>query len=434
MPTSRVWTVLLGGLAAASMSFGQLTISTHSGLIQFTSGSVLLDDKEVHKTTTNSLEMKNGSVLRTEKDGNAEVLLTPGVFLRIAPDSSVRMDANSLSDTRVALLSGSAMVECDELLKGNSVAFTIADKRIEFRKNGLFRLEANPPAIAAVKGEAYVAGDVNMTVKKGKLLQLDSAVPQLSKLHLNKKNDELYQFSDARSADSAYATGVTASSLFSSGYSCNGGMSSGWYYMRPVGMYSYLPCSGAFTSPFGYSFLGLNNGYLWSGPNYYAPPIGMFGFVPGGGLGRGYVGGGGGGVVAGRGGKTPTPPVTAGAKPPVPIKVPVFAGPAAHGAAPTITYTPGQTAAQAGGRSIPAMRGGAAGNSRQAIGAMAGPSMGRAARSGVSHAGAPTYSGAGRSAGAAPMSSPRSGGFSTGAAAGRSAGPAGGASAGGRGK
>jgi hypothetical protein len=416
------------------LSFGQLTISTHSGLIQFTSGSVFLDNQEVHKTTTNSLEMKDGSTLRTENDGNAEVLLTPGVFLRIAPSSSVRMDSNSLSDTRVALLSGSAMVECDELLKGNSVAFTIADKRIEFRKNGLFRLEANPPAIAAIKGEAYVAGDVNMTVKKGKLLQLDSAVPQLSKLHLNKKTDELYQFSDARSADSAYATGVTASSLFSSGYSCTGGLSSGWYYMRPVGMYSYLPCSGAFTSPFGYSFLGLNNGYLWTGPNYYAPPIGLFGFVPGG-LGRGYVGGGG-GVVAGGGGKVPTGPANAGGKPPTPVKVPVFAGPAAHGPAPTITYTPGQAAPHAGGRSIPAMRGGA-GNARPAIGAMAGPSMGRAARSGVSginRAGGPTYSGAGRSAGAAPMSSRPSGGFSTGAPAGRSAGGAGGASAGGRGK
>lgn len=426
---SRVWTVLLGGLTAASMSFGQLTISTHSGLIQFTSGSVLLDDKEVHKTTTNSLEMKNGSVLRTENDGNAEVLLTPGVFLRIAPSSSVRMDSNSLSDTRVALLSGSAMVECDELLQGNSVAFTIGDKRIEFRKNGLFRLEADPPAIAAIKGEAYVAGNINMTVKKGKLLQLDSAVPQLSKLHLNKKTDELYQFSDARSADSAYATGVTASSLFSSGYSCTGGLSSGWYYMRPVGMYSYLPCSGAFTSPFGYSFLGLNNGYLWTGPNYYAPPIGLFGFVPGGGLARGYVGGGGGAVAGGV--KAPTAPATAGAKPAAPIKVPVFAGPAARGAAPTITYTPGQAAANAGGRSVPAMRGGAAGSARPAIGAMAGPSMGRAARSSVTGAtrgGGPAYSGS------APMSSPRSGGFSTGAAAGRSASPAGGASAGGRGR
>ena len=160
-------------------------------------------------------------------------------------------------------------------------------------------------------------------------------------------------------------------------------------------MYSYLPCSGAFTSPFGYSFLGLNNGYLWSGPNYYAPPIGMFGYVPGVGLGRGYVEEAAAVLCAGRGGKTPTPPVTAGAKPPAPIKVPVFAGPAAHGAAPSITYTPGQAAAHAGGRSIPAMRGGAAGNSRQAIGAMAGPSMGRAARSGVSRAGAANLLGCG---------------------------------------
>ena len=135
------------------------------------------------------------------------------------------MDSNSLTDTRVSLLSGSAMVECDELVDGNAVAFTLGSNTVEFRKNGLFRLEANPPAMATIKGEAFVSGNVNMTVKHGKLLQLDSSVPQLSKLHLNKK-DDLYQFSEARSADSAYATGVTPNSLFSSGYSCGG---SSWY-------------------------------------------------------------------------------------------------------------------------------------------------------------------------------------------------------------
>jgi hypothetical protein len=392
------------------MCFGQLTISTHSGVIQFTSGAVFLDDNEVHKTTTNSLEMKRGSVLRTGDGGNAEVLLTPGVFLRLAPDTSVRMDANSLADTRVALLSGSAMVECDELLEGNSVSFTIADKKIEFRKNGLFRLEANPPAIAAIKGEAFVAGDVNMTVKKGKLLQLDSAVPQVSKLHLNKK-DELYEFSDARSADSAYATGVTASSLFSSGYTC-GGLSS-WYYMSPVGMYSYLPCSGSFASPFGYYFLGLNNGYLWNGPYYYAPPVGLFAFVPG--AGAGFVGGGG-GVQ-----KTPNVPTTPGVKPgtasakPGAIRVPVFTGPAFRGAAPTLMYTPGQSAqTRTGSGSV--MRGGSgAATSRPAINSVAGPSLGGGARasvSGVSRGGGQGgYSGSSRSEGGARMSSPAVSGY-----------------------
>lgn len=407
MPKSRVWTVLFGGLAAASMSFGQLTISTHSGLIQFTSGSVFLDDNEVHKTTTNSLEVKRGSVLRTGDGGNAEVLLTPGVFLRLAPDTSIRMDANSLSNTQVALLSGSAMVECDELLEGNSVSFTIADKKIEFRKNGLFRLEANPPAIAAIKGEAFVAGDVNMTVKKGKLLQLDSAVPQVSKLHLNKK-DELYEFSDARSADSAYATGVTASSLFSSGYTC-GGLSS-WYYMNPVGMYSYLPCSGAFANPFGYYFLGLNNGYLWNGPYYYAPPVGLFAYVPG--AGSGFVGGGGGGQ------KTPSVPTTPGVKPgtkPGAIQVPVFTGPAFRGAAPTLMYTPGQSA-QAGIGSGSVMRGGSRSTTaRPAISSVAGPSLGGGARasvSGVSRGGNQGgFSGSSRSDSGARISSPAVSGF-----------------------
>jgi len=433
MSTFRLWTVLLGGLAAACTSFGQLTISTHSGLIQFTSGPVFLDDNEIHKTTTNSLEVKRESLLRTGSGGNAEVLLTPGVFLRLGPDSSIRMDANSLSDTRVALLSGSAMVECDELLQGNSVAFTIADKKIEFRKNGLFRLEANPPAIATIKGEAFVAGNINMAVKKGKLLQLDSAVPQLSKVHLNKK-DDLYQFSDARSADSAYATGVTASSLLSSGYSCGG--RSSWYYMSPVGMYSYLPCNGMFSSPFGYYFLGLNNGYLWNGPYYYAPPVGMFAYVPG--AGRGFVGGGGGVAVGGQ--KVPTVPATPGVKPGVAantfIKVPVFAGPAARGATPSITYTPGQAAAQAGGRGTPAMRSAGAAGARPAIGAVAGPSAGRAVRSSVSApnrgGGGGGYSGgAARSAGGgARMSSP-AGGYPS--SAGRSMGSAG-AGAGARGK
>ena len=47
--------------------------------------------------------------------------------------------------------------------------------------------------------------------------------------------------------------------------------------MSSVGMYSYLPCSGAFASPFGYYFLGMNNGYMWRRAGVcYAPPIGVF--------------------------------------------------------------------------------------------------------------------------------------------------------------
>jgi hypothetical protein len=273
---NRVITLMMGGLATAALSLGQMAISTHSGLVQLTVGSVFLNDKPLHKTVTSMVSMKPGEVLHTGKDGNAEILLTPGVFLRLGNDSSVRLDTNSLSDTKVAILSGSSIVECDELLSDNAVSFTVGDHVVQLRKRGLFRLEADPPAVAAIKGEALVTGgDLNEKVKKGKILQLADANPKPQKFHQD-KNDALVAFSKARSEDSVYATGVTSSSLFSAGYT--GCTASGWYLMRGVGMYSYLPCNGMFSNPYGFYMLGLNNGYLWDGPSYYIPPYAVYGY------------------------------------------------------------------------------------------------------------------------------------------------------------
>src|SRR2546429_3861810 len=45
-------------------------------------------------------DVKENWQLRTE-EGRAEVLLTPGVFLRVSENSAIRMIANRLIDTRV---------------------------------------------------------------------------------------------------------------------------------------------------------------------------------------------------------------------------------------------------------------------------------------------------------------------------------------------
>jgi hypothetical protein len=304
MSPLRVAGGLAVGILCASLSFAQVAISTHSGLLQFTLGSVFLADQPIHKTATNLVEVKPGQVLRTGSDGKAEILLTPGVFLRLDNDSSIRMDSNQLSNTRLTLLSGNAMVECDELLEGNAVAFTVGKYPVELRKKGLYRLDAEPPGVATLKGEAFVAGNLNATVNKGKFLAFDAAVPQPEKFKVN-KNDDLYAFSKARSEDSVYATGVSSSSLYTAGYTgCTG---SAWYLMSGVGMYSYLPCQGMFSNPFGYAFLGLNYGYLWDGPGYYMAPYGYYGGYYGAGYygapGGGYVAGGGGGAAPGHTGR-----------------------------------------------------------------------------------------------------------------------------------
>ena len=277
------FTVLgFAALVAVPNLFAQYTISLHSGAVQYSSGTVMIDDHPFQKTVTNAPQVKKGERLTTGVDGIAEVLLTPGVFVRMVENSSLRMDEVLLTDTRVSVLQGSMMVECAQMEKDNAVVFTLAGQTIEIRKPGLFRISADPPSVSVIHGEVFVSGGLNATVGSGKELALNSAVPALKKYSVVK--DDLYQFSETRSADSAYASNVASNSLFSSGSTCLG---STWFWMSAVGMYSYIPC-GSYMSPFGYPFFGMNYGYLYDGyPYYYAPPYlvlggGGFGYGPNG--------------------------------------------------------------------------------------------------------------------------------------------------------
>src|ERR1700731_2611898 len=95
---------------SGTTAFAQSVISAHSGLIHYVEGRVLLDGKPVEVSLTAFPEVKQGMELRSE-DGRAEVLLNPGVFLRLAENSSIRMVSNKLDDSRVEFLSGSAVIE-----------------------------------------------------------------------------------------------------------------------------------------------------------------------------------------------------------------------------------------------------------------------------------------------------------------------------------
>lgn len=325
-------------LLASSLLPAQSAISLHSGLLQYTAGSVLIENKQVLKTTTNLVSVKKGETLTTGTDGAAELLLTPGVFLRMVDSSAIRMDSVALTDTRVSILRGSVMVECDEISKDNNVAFLVGGHEIELRKKGVLRIDSDPAKVSVIQGEAFVADSTSMTVSSGKAVVLAAPVPQPVKYALNKKTDELYLFSQTRSADSAYATNVVSKSMYNTGTSC---FANSWYFMQPVGMYAYLPC-GQFTSAFGFSYFGVNNGFMYAGNPYYYPPPGLiangfygFGNGYGNGYGYGYANGNGvsnyssGGGAPGKHVKPGTvTPTTSGKTPAVnaQLKVPAYTG------------------------------------------------------------------------------------------------------------
>src|SRR5277367_1124109 len=113
---SLVSLTALFGFGASAQS----VISTHSGIVHVSEGAVFANDQLVNQKYGTFPDLKEKSVLRTEA-GRAEILLTPGVFLRVGENTSVKMLDNRLSDTRVELIKGSAVVECDDPMKENAV-------------------------------------------------------------------------------------------------------------------------------------------------------------------------------------------------------------------------------------------------------------------------------------------------------------------------
>src|SRR5579859_7229058 len=101
--------VVLAMTLSCLHAWGQFVISAKSGLINYIEGLVLLSGEPVVRKPGVRVTMKEGAELRTE-DGRAEVLLNPGVFLRIGEKSTVRMVSGDLADTRIEFVSGAAII------------------------------------------------------------------------------------------------------------------------------------------------------------------------------------------------------------------------------------------------------------------------------------------------------------------------------------
>jgi len=236
---------------SGTTAFAQSVISAHSGLIHYVEGRVLLDGKPVEVKITAFPEVKENMELRTE-DGRAEVLLNPGVFLRLAENSSVRMVANKLSDTQVEFLSGSALIESSRELaqKENFVTILYKSSAAHLRKSGIYRFDSEPAQFKVYSGEAEVQTDSNvLIVRSGKLVSFDGMVA-VEKFN-PKDGDELSRWSQRRAEYVSIANVSAAKYVSNSG---TGWHNSGWFFNPYFGMFTYIPMNGMFNSPYGYSY------------------------------------------------------------------------------------------------------------------------------------------------------------------------------------
>jgi hypothetical protein len=238
------------------------------GTLNYVEGQVLMNGESQSPKSAGSSLLAAGQVLDT-RNGNAELLLVPGVYLRVGHNSEVKMISPDLADTKVRLTNGSAMVEVDELFKENNLDVLVDAATTKIEKNGLYAFNADQPSVSVLDGKALVSeADQHITLKKGHEVLLANERPlKAQKFDKNVvENDPLYRWSMLRGEYSSEANVETANNLLMYG----GWYGPGWYWDPFWSFWSFLPGNGILWSPFGWGFY--SPPYVGWAP-YYGYPL-----------------------------------------------------------------------------------------------------------------------------------------------------------------
>jgi len=276
---SALWTVTLVTMLTLPAD-GQLVISTRSGVVHFFEGAVYLDDQPLESHPGKFSSVPKGGELHTA-EGRAEVLLTPGVFVRVGERSTIRLVDNELSHTRVELLAGSAVVDSDAPNSGTPVTLIYRKWSVRFLDQGIYRIDSDPPRLWVLEGKAEVSADNRdgtIPVERGMDVPLAQVLtPQRS---IAPPSDALSSWAEGRrqsiTADNTIAANIQDPGSIDPATS---GLDS-FTYFPVLGLPPIGPDLSSSYSSLGLYQPGFNSIYL---PGYTFLPVlvlGMYGFPP----------------------------------------------------------------------------------------------------------------------------------------------------------
>jgi len=264
------------------------------GVVNYVEGQAALEGRPLSAQNVGEAAMRPGEVLTTGQ-GRVEVLLTPGVFLRMDDNSAVKMISPTLTMTQVELEQGRVSVEVDEIHKENDLEVVVNGATTQLVKTGFYEFNTTPGQALVFNGMAAVE------VNEGKYTEVKShrtfdlqvagnaallAKEKPQSFNENMAKDDFYKWNSLRSQYLAEANNQMAGQV-------NGGP--GWYWNPYALSYTYIGVD-PFWSPFGWGYYPFGwSG--WYGPAYgyhrgYYGGSGMSGFHGGGFQGGGFHGGG----------------------------------------------------------------------------------------------------------------------------------------------
>jgi hypothetical protein len=220
-------------------------------------------------------QLNTGDSVRTGADSRAEILLTPGSYLRLTGNTEIKMDNtayDSVNSVKVSLIAGSIIVESGSAEDGGEVVARISTAKSSFAivNAGVYRFDADANGGARVlveKGKLAVDGS-QLTPMKTAIV--DSSGGKLDVESVNKKSLDAFDTWSQERASSLVASNAALQSptvnaapplLYGFGANLRGGCGGQWLFDPFIGGFTYLP-SAVDPYSFGYQY-GFGGGGLW---------------------------------------------------------------------------------------------------------------------------------------------------------------------------
>jgi hypothetical protein len=271
--------LLVAGLALSvpAQNRERFGISAKAGGVNAVSGQVTVKrEGQEPQLLTSQDNLNSGDMVTSSYGSQAEILLNPGTYLRLAEKSEIVLVDNSLDKLLLKLNRGSAIIEATGPDEVNLRIPIITDQqRLTIVRAGLYRINVAPGTTELLvrKGRVLLGDDPGSIVKGGKKVTITSGTtPMIAKLTRNDK-DEFDTWSQDRgrtlaSANQRLSTRMLNSYLSATDWGWTSAAFGRW------GLWTWSPFSSCYTFlPFFYG---------WGSPYgaYYGQFAGFGGFYP----------------------------------------------------------------------------------------------------------------------------------------------------------
>ena len=225
-------------------SCGELAFS-EVALINHVEGTAVLNGEQLSNEKTAAFP--DSGVLNTE-EGRVEVLLTPGVFLRMDSHSSLTMILRSPTRANLNLTKGKVLIEVVHLGK-NDIRVSIGGCSAVPAGAALYELDASEKRLQVYEGQVLQQCPVgNVHLGRGYASMLDSGLDPREQRFDTNSADALYAWSAQAAeyeAEASYGSALKLTSI---------PVGNAWYWNDRMRCWTFIPRGGIIPGLFGWAF------------------------------------------------------------------------------------------------------------------------------------------------------------------------------------